>query len=296
MRCFFILLLLSGVVHAEIVDELQSSVSTTVDNSGAPLKRTGFNLRSLQRAFEESDPKHSVYVCRYSPDSICKLRLREFMNTTIILPEDDEIDIFDLGDTENFDFFPIIKDEKYTRYGSLRNKNPGADTSLSIISKNGYVYTFYIKVDDIHSIFVPDMKVYVENPLLIAKQVINQATNDQSEEKHDFLKSKKNLEYLRSLDDVDISKIEFRYTTDGDETLKPANIFDDGLWTYFQYTTDNLDYVSRVPAVYKVVDGVDTPINLRVVNGTLIAESTSDAWTLRSGDSHLCVRSKDYDK
>ncbi len=297
MRFYFIILFLfSGFVNAEIVDELQNkAASGSSGNSGAPLKRTGFNLRSLQAAFETSDPKHSVYYCTYSKSSICKIRLREYMNTTIILPEGDEIDIFDLGDTENFEFFPIIKNEKNTRYGSIRNTNPGADTSLTIISKNGFVYSFYIKVDDVNSIFVPDMKVYVENPKLTAERTVAQAISEQSQKKQEFIKNV-DTEYLRSLDDVDISKIEFRYKAEaGDMALMPSNIFDDGLWTYFQYSTDTLDYVDRVPAIYKVVDGVDTPINMRVVNGTLIAESTSNAWTLRSGEAHLCIRSTDYE-
>lgn len=291
-----LILLFSSIVNAEIVDELQNDVNNNAVSDNTPLKRSGFNLRSLQKAFETSDPKHSVYTCRYDKNSICKIRLREYMNTMVILPENDAIDTFDLGDTENFEFYPVIKDKKNTHYGSLRNTNPGADTSLTIISKNGYVYTFYIKVDDINSIFVPDMKVYVINPDLDKKELSEQLAFTDNTEKKDFLDSV-DTEYLRSLDDVDISKIEFRYKAEsGDLDLMPANIFDDGLWTYFQYSTNNLDYVDRVPALYKVVDGVDTPINMRVVNGTLIAESTSDAWTLRSGESHLCIRSNDYEK
>jgi len=293
---YLFIILFSGTTHAQIIDELQNDINNGSTTDNTPLKRTGFNLRSLQAAFETSDPKNSVYTCRYNKNSICKIRLREYMNTMIILPVGDSIDTFDLGDTENFEFYPVIKDKTNTHYGSLRNTNPGADTSLTIISKNGYVYTFYIKVDDINSIFVPDMKVYIENPDLDKKEYSDRLAFTADREKKEFLESV-DTDYLRSLDDVDISKIEFRYRAEsGDLDLMPANIFDDGLWTYFQYSTDNLDYIDRVPALYKVVDGVDTPINMRVVNGTLIAESTSKAWTLRSGEAHLCIRTTDYEK
>ena len=144
---YIFILLFSGITHAQIIDELQNDISNDGTTDNTPLKRTGFNLRSLQQAFETSDPKNSVYTCRYNKNSICKIRLREYMNTMIILPEGDSIDTFDLGDTENFEFYPVIKDKTNTHYGSLRNTNPGADTSLTIISKNGYVYTFYIKVE-----------------------------------------------------------------------------------------------------------------------------------------------------
>ena len=66
----------------------------------------------------------------------------------------------------------------------------------------------------------------------------------------------------------------------------------DGLLEHFQFAENNFDKVRRLPALYRVVDGYETPVNSRVIKGTIVAETTSDKWTLRSGDAYLCIRSK----
>ena len=73
----------------------------------------------------------------------------------------------------------------------------------------------------------------------------------------------------------------------GDRSIAPARVFTDGIFTFFDFG-DRWD-TSDLPAVYRVVDGVDTPVNTRIKGTMLIAES-SGAFTLRNGQRTVCVR------
>ena len=90
---------------------------------------------------------------------------------------------------------------------------------------------------------------------------------------------------------MDVTNLDYNYEiVGGNNDLAPINIFDDGVWTYFKFADENFDQVQRLPVVFKVVDGYDNPLNVRKFKGTIIAEGTGKAWTLRHGGSHLCIR------
>lgn len=76
----------------------------------------------------------------------------------------------------------------------------------------------------------------------------------------------------------------------GAKELRPKLVFDDGSWTYFKL--GNLDKQNRFPAFYRLVGKHETPANTRVVNNTVIAESTSNTWVLRNGDDYICVQKR----
>jgi hypothetical protein len=83
----------------------------------------------------------------------------------------------------------------------------------------------------------------------------------------------------------------FSSGTHGDYALSPLRVFDDGIWTYFQmFEENNMDKQTRFPALYRVVGQTETPVNTRVVGGTVIAETTAEIWVLRNGDQYLCIR------
>ncbi len=74
----------------------------------------------------------------------------------------------------------------------------------------------------------------------------------------------------------------------GDKSIAPDRVYSDGVFTYFDY--GNRWNESDLPAVYRVVDGVDTPVNTRTKGVLLIAESAG-AFTLRNGQrSCACGR------
>ena len=73
--------------------------------------------------------------------------------------------------------------------------------------------------------------------------------------------------------------------------LKAKDIFHDKKWTYFKF--DRELATSKFPAIFRVIDGYDNPMNSRVVGNYLIVETIADKWTMRIGNEWVCVRTKE---
>ena len=70
--------------------------------------------------------------------------------------------------------------------------------------------------------------------------------------------------------------------------IQAIDIFNDKDYTYFKF--DREDAMSKFPVVFKVVDGYDNPVNVKIVGNYIIAEDLSEKWTLKMGDEYVCVR------
>lgn len=287
-----LILAATGVLRAEIRDEVAGGITPDTAIIDRPM-RDDANLQAIQKAFDESDPRNNVKRFTYQNDVTFKLRLREFMHTTVVLPKGERIGGFSLGDQQNFHFTPLTKqEESMVNVFEVWADYPGADTNLTVFGGSGNIYSFYLRCDSVKSEFMPILVAYVED-----KTISDQTRLDAKEVKPNPAPQKQNqeldAEYLRTLPLVDPSKISYAYKIKaGDQKLAPIRIFDDGYFTYFQFAENNLDKVERLPVIYVVKDGYDVPVNNRVIGGTVIAETVSSKWTLRSGDAHLCVRAK----
>lgn len=302
-----ILLSLATAAHAQLIDELGAGnkAGQVIDRN----MRDSVSLSAIQEAFDNSDPRETVKDFPYDPGVTYKLRLREFMDTTVVLPPGEEIVAFSLADGKTFEFHPYTSASGKDSRPELRNmfrvlgKYPGADTSLTVVGRSTRIYSFYLRVDSVKSKFVPVLVARIKGaPVVLdgagealshAKVATEKAEAPAGNQPaKDGIEAAKDAEYLRSLDIPTARDITQSYVMSGEKELAPVRVFDDGVWTYFKFSDDNLDRVKRLPTVYRVVDGVDSPVNTRIVNGTLIAETTSAAWTLRNGDSHLCVQKR----
>ena len=272
--------LLPSLATAEIIDEMALETSGM---GGADRPMVSSNLNMIQKAFDKSGPRDNTVHFKYSPDATYKLRLREFMNTTIVLPKGEQIKSFSLGEETNFTFVPLSNDdEELTNLAQVFPEYPGADTNLTIVGRTGRVYSFYLRSDSVRSPHLPHLVAYVNDLDFVASH----ETPVQPEKQFEA-----DPEYLRELGLVNPDELEMDYVfINGDMTLAPIRVFSDGYMTYFQFGKENLDRVQRLPTIYRVVDGYDSPANTRVVGGTLVADTISDKWTLRNGESHLCVR------
>lgn len=262
-------------------------------------------LNSYQERFETSDEKENIKRFEYSSDRIIKIHLRENMLTNLILPDGEKILSFDLRDKTNFRFLP--KPAPLTNVAIIYAINPGADTNLTVFGESGNIYSFYLRnySTSVKKV-APDFLVYVDDPAVPAMMTVladQKKVGEQEAEEGctDCLKAnvpreqKKEFDpdYLRSLPaKVDPSKINMSYVTSkGDMSLQPLKIFDDEYWTYFQFDVSSFDKMTSVPVLYMVNrDGIEELVNTRAVRGTVIAETVNDKWTIRDGDSYLCVR------
>ena len=73
--------------------------------------------------------------------------------------------------------------------------------------------------------------------------------------------------------------------------MMPIDIFNDNDYTYFKF--DREDAMSKFPVLFKVVDGYDNPVNVKIVGNYIIAEDLSEKWTLKMGDEYICIRKVD---
>lgn len=84
----------------------------------------------------------------------------------------------------------------------------------------------------------------------------------------------------------DLSAYNFNYQYTGDKTIAPSKVFDDGIFTYFQFNAKN----SEVPAIYSVdSEGFESLVNYRITETYLIVEKVAPQYSLRNGGDIVCV-------
>lgn len=264
------------------------------------------NLDAVQEAFNTSSEKDNIKACAQSNTAICKLRLRERMPAVMTFNED--VRSFVLGDGLNFAFSSVDGSRNIYK---LEGYYPGADTNLTIVGESGLIYSFYVRIDSIASTFVSDFVINVSgnsNVISASKKALIQQRKENASNPKRFsdeasLKvkaaqikiakeaTKKAIDYLDTKPNVKVEHLNFNFELiNGDKALMPKSVFDDGLWTYWQYGNKNLNTIDRLPVPYAVVDGHDMPVNSRIEGGYLITEGVSQKWTLRSGERYACVR------
>jgi len=85
---------------------------------------------------------------------------------------------------------------------------------------------------------------------------------------------------------TDLSKYNFNYEFAGTPTIAPIKVFDDGVFTYMEFQTDN----AEIPAIFAVNEqGYETLVNFRIVDEYVVIEQVAGQFTLRSGGDVVCV-------
>ncbi|MBU2645529.1 TrbG/VirB9 family P-type conjugative transfer protein [bacterium] len=309
---FFLVFSLSSVSSAELLDLSDAEPDTQTNTEMHTSSEELGDLSRIQKAFNDSKAFQNTLVYEYNALSTYKIRLRTAMDTLIILPEKEVISIFNFGDDVNFAFHPLKDNQgKNTNMGIIKNIHAGADTNLIIIGLSGNSYNFYLRTDDYSSDYLPHLKVFLTDQKISEKLKkarrqkkprLEQITGDDSEAGRasgaDPYRDNMDLsDYLRMIDNTPLKlldrnqNLDFRYTIfKKGNVIAPMAVFDDGYWTYFRMSSSkNLDKVPELPAVLKVVSGIETPVNTRVVNNYIIAETTGSIFALRIDDRVLCV-------
>lgn len=83
-----------------------------------------------------------------------------------------------------------------------------------------------------------------------------------------------------------LSLYNFNYQYTGEPSIAPLKVFDNGEFTYFQFTKKN----AEIPAIFTVdSSGFESLINFRSAGDYIIVERVSAQYTLRSGTDIVCV-------
>lgn len=289
-------------------------------------------LDAVQKKFWSNDrkPSDNTVNIKFVAGETHKIRTRANMTTTFIF-DDDKIASVTLGDSVGFEIKELgVSKYDLSNIITIKPKLIGIDTNLTIIGESGNIYSFYIFSTDHKNRRNPAFMVFISEKRKIGKiKVENLEQKARKEQESAFKKllgkenddeSKAYLSSFQSSDSIEeetdkeiiigdkINKItikkdeikrgyvQFPKTKWGVESrdsikLKAKDIFNDKKWTYFKF--DRELATSKFPAIFRVIDGYDNPMNSRIVGNYLIVETIADKWTMRIGDEWVCVRTKE---
>lgn len=84
----------------------------------------------------------------------------------------------------------------------------------------------------------------------------------------------------------DLSIYNFNYQYTGEPSIAPIRVFDNGEFTYFQFTKKS----AEIPAIFSVDgEGFESLVNFRSAGSYIIVERVSPQFTLRNGGEIVCV-------
>lgn len=279
-----------------------------------PMLRPGLPGGQIQEAFSYSESSAGVHDFLRCDGCVYKVRTRELMITTLVLPE--PVATVDLGDPAGF--AAQLRGETMV---ALRPHGAGLDTSVTVHGSDGGLYAFYVRSEGFNSRNVPDLVVRVRDPsqfagLDTAGPGGEDAVDDREtgapaggrgsgggvgnagDDGLSPLAARAGRELLAGgggegdfVETVAFDPGKLHGWSDyrlwGDDELAPEVVFRDDRFTYLQYGPRwaGLD----LPTAYVVVDDVDELVNTRVRGRTYIVESTARLISLKSGARFLCI-------
>ncbi len=263
-------------------------------NSNMPLGALQKQWNAPTSASGQVAPGIVRYVWR--PDFVMAIRTREFMTTTLELPEWENVEQIILGDAALFEA-SRVKDNILV----VRPSYAGADTNMTVLGASGNIYNFYVRSEGWNSNQISDLTVYISatNPkkrLLDAAASGDTASTAPTEGMPDE-SGVTPPDYIRKIAfKPDNLRFDLKIFSPGADDLEiaPLRVFTDGVWTYFDYG-DKADTVRR-PVIFRVVDEVESVVNTRTVGpkgNIMIAEAVGN-FVLRNGKRIICVYHPDY--
>lgn len=277
-------------------------------------------------------PSDNTLNIKFVAGETHKIRTRANMTTTIIL-DGDKIASVIIGDSVGFEMKELGTSKyDLSNILTIKPKLIGIDTNLTIIGESGNIYSFYVFSTDHKNrrnpaflVFVSEIrkidKIKVENLEEKAKKeqekafkkLIGNDSNSSDEKEiegipanpNDSIEEETDKEIIigDKINKIKIKKNEIKrvYTqypkknrgivSKAAVKLQAKDIFHDKKWTYFKF--DRELATSKFPAIFRVIDGYDNPMNSRVVGNYLIVETIADKWTMRIGNEWVCVRSEE---
>lgn len=237
------------------------------------------NLNALQNKFFTK--KYSGYenttTITYTPNKTQKIRTRFAMATTLIF--DSEIVSYILGDQTGFNVEEL---QSIPNAIAIKPLLIGIDTSLTIFTADKAIHTFYLFSTDYKNTKDPNFVIYIKN----------EKQKEVKQQEKEYLVIKDGIAELK----VDPSQIRKDYEQTAlkkNEWLKSAEIFSDTRFTFFKYEKDKMP---NIPVIFAIIDDQDSPVETRIIGDYIIAETISPKWSIKSGESFVCVRRSDAPK
>ena len=265
----------------------------SMDQAQAPQELSKEELELMQNAIRNQDLKalqnkfhtknysgyENTQTIKYVPNKTHKIRTRQAMATTLIF--DNDIDNFVLGDQTGFKVEQIPSKSNAI---AIIPQLIGIDTSLTIFTSDGKIHTFYVFSTDYKNANDPSFVIHIEDDEIKRVQ-LEKAKVDSNEYKI----IKDGIAELK-IKKSDIYSGYVQKAKKENEWLLSSEIFSDKKFTYFKYSKDEMP---QIPTIFAVIDKQDSPVETRVIGDYIIAETINPKFTIKSGDSYVCVDRKE---
>ena len=235
------------------------------------------DLRAVQKKFLEK--KYTGYEntiqIPYEENKTQKIRTRFTMATTIIF--ESEVESYILGDQSGY------KVEEIPNMPNAISVKPfliGIDTNLTIFTKDKKIHNFFLYSTDYKNKELPNLLVKILDD---ESKILTQAQME--EEARKYFTIKEGIAEIK----VERDQMDFSYVKKAkkyNEWLIPSEVFNDDTFTYFKYEKKKN---GKIPAVFAVIDKLDTPVETKVIGDWIIAETRNHKWTIWSGESYVCI-------
>lgn len=239
------------------------------------------DLKAIQKTFfnKKYSGFENTQEYNFENKKTQKIATRMAMATTLIF--DSEIESTILGDTTGFKIEEIPNKSNAI---AIKPLLIGIDTSLTIFTKDKRIHSFYVYSTDYKDKKDPALIIYIKDQV---SQNLKNLSEKEKEENYLILNKDQvnELAILKS----DINRNYVQKVKKENEWLLAEEIFSDKKFTYFKYSKDKLP---QIPAIFAVIDKQDSPIETRILGDYIIAETINPKFTIKSGESYVCVENQ----
>lgn len=245
--------------------------------------QSAWNNPAANKGNNQSSPGYSRY--EYRPDRVIPLRLREAMNTTVRFPNDELIEDVYVSDPVSFE--AIIPRSNVIMIRVIR---PGADGNVVAMGRSGNLYQFYVRGEGANTKTITDMSV----DIMVTQRNTMPASMGGLSRTASAADLRVEADWLRSIGfrpENIVHDLSIFVPEDHSAGVPPERVFRDGQYTYIDYGA-NADAINEWPVASLVVQGVETPVNVRTAgpNGRmLVVEGIGDI-VLRNGMKIVCIK------
>lgn len=245
-----------------------------------------WNEPTRNMAHNQLSPGYTRYD--YRPDRVIPLRLREAMNTTVRFPADELIEDVYVSDPVSFE--AIVPRSNVVMIRVIR---PGADGNVVAMGRSGNLYQFYVRGEPANTKTITDMSVDIMVTGLTRGNGMpaNMGGLSRTASASDL---RVEADWLRSIGfrpENIVHDLSIFVPSDHSAGVAPERVFRDNQYTYIDYGA-NADALNEWPVASLVVQGVETPVNVRTAgpNGRmLVVEAVGDI-VLRNGMKIVCIK------
>lgn len=289
----------------------------------APPKKLHYNLihEFTKRIKDKNYADILIKNYTYKENRIYIANTVIFIDTIIILPEQEKIIYAKIPITQLFDLKIIKENNQSTNKIIITTKGTGITTTLIIITDTGKSYKFLLKANKQNSDTNPDLAInikdknnfdfnddnLVSNITNNNKTILNSnSTNEITETKRiytieDLKKGinpnpKQLNDYLSIIDKLTPQQLENINLINSDYMIytnpnldNPIRIFDDGRFTYFKFKNEpNLNGI-KLPAILSIENDIEEPTNIQTYKNYLIVKSINKQYILKVDKEYICI-------